>query len=508
MTSVRKVLVADPDLAAVRALTRALRQKGYQVHSARDGARALELAVLRHPDLVLFDRECTMLEASTFIDILRTNPAHRHHPGGGDLQRRRGGRGAARRAGGPAPQALQPRRGPGPHRRPPLPRGAGPERGHRPPGDRRLPGPARASGPAPDPGRQPPHGAGDPAPRERAGRGGPRSMDARRMRGPARRRERRRSSASWPGPRGTSPSSRVRPRRRARIGAIRPTSCCSMPRVRSTRPTGSSPPCPSPTCAGSRSRAPDCGRCRPWRGRSSPGWRRPGRWPSSWIWWRSRTWRCSRRWRCSMARGWSARWTSMPRRPPNRCSPRPSPTRCGPGCSGGAPRRGRWWPRSSSERGTPPWPGRRWAGFPLLAPEGAIPESLGTVAELELAEGLLIHFCALPGRRAGASPLAPVQCRRRRDGAGRALAPDRWPWPASSPTSSTCRFRCWGGPFPTSCAAGAGRPTRRRARRCARCSWPTPVCSPAEGLLRYCASPRASAIPCTRRSSAYSSGLR
>jgi CheY-like chemotaxis protein len=74
MSSVRKVLLADPDLASVRALTRALRQKGYQVYSARDGARALELAVLRHPDLVLFDRGCSMLDARTFVDILRTNP--------------------------------------------------------------------------------------------------------------------------------------------------------------------------------------------------------------------------------------------------------------------------------------------------------------------------------------------------------------------------------------------------------------------------------------------------
>jgi CheY-like chemotaxis protein len=74
MTSVRKLLVADPDVASVRALTQALRQKGYQVYSARDGVRALELAVLRQPDLVLFDRSCTMLEARTFIDILRTNP--------------------------------------------------------------------------------------------------------------------------------------------------------------------------------------------------------------------------------------------------------------------------------------------------------------------------------------------------------------------------------------------------------------------------------------------------
>ena len=74
MTSARKLLLADPDLASVRALTRALRQKGYQVHSARDGARALELAVLRHPDLVLFDHACPVLDARTFVDILRTNP--------------------------------------------------------------------------------------------------------------------------------------------------------------------------------------------------------------------------------------------------------------------------------------------------------------------------------------------------------------------------------------------------------------------------------------------------
>jgi CheY-like chemotaxis protein len=74
VTAIRKVLLADPDLASVRALTRALRQKGCQVYSARDGARALELAVLRHPDLVLFDRGCPVLDARTFVDILRTNP--------------------------------------------------------------------------------------------------------------------------------------------------------------------------------------------------------------------------------------------------------------------------------------------------------------------------------------------------------------------------------------------------------------------------------------------------
>ena len=70
----RKVLIADPDLEAVRALTRALRQKGFQVHYAPDGSRALEVAVLRHPDLVLFDEACRLLDARTFAQILRTNP--------------------------------------------------------------------------------------------------------------------------------------------------------------------------------------------------------------------------------------------------------------------------------------------------------------------------------------------------------------------------------------------------------------------------------------------------
>lgn len=74
MAPSKKILIADPDLEAVRGLTRALRQKGYQVHYAPDGSRALEVAVLRHPDLTLFDEQCKLLEARTFINILKTNP--------------------------------------------------------------------------------------------------------------------------------------------------------------------------------------------------------------------------------------------------------------------------------------------------------------------------------------------------------------------------------------------------------------------------------------------------
>jgi DNA-binding response OmpR family regulator len=74
MPPVRKILIADPDAAVVRALAPALRQRGYQVHAARDGSRALQIAILRFPDLVLFDERCPLLDARTFTRILRTNP--------------------------------------------------------------------------------------------------------------------------------------------------------------------------------------------------------------------------------------------------------------------------------------------------------------------------------------------------------------------------------------------------------------------------------------------------
>jgi DNA-binding response OmpR family regulator len=74
MPPVRKILVADPDPATARALAPPLRQRGYQVHAARDGSRALQVAILRFPDLILFDEACELLDARTFVRILRTNP--------------------------------------------------------------------------------------------------------------------------------------------------------------------------------------------------------------------------------------------------------------------------------------------------------------------------------------------------------------------------------------------------------------------------------------------------
>src|SRR5512147_419776 len=74
MAPVRKILFADPDASTVRVLAPALRQRGYQVHGARDGSRALQIAILRFPDLVIFDEGCPLVDARTFVRILRTNP--------------------------------------------------------------------------------------------------------------------------------------------------------------------------------------------------------------------------------------------------------------------------------------------------------------------------------------------------------------------------------------------------------------------------------------------------
>lgn len=74
MPPVRKILVADADPETVRLLAPPLRQRGYQVHAAHDGSRALQVAILRFPDLILLDDRTPLLDTRTFVRILRTNP--------------------------------------------------------------------------------------------------------------------------------------------------------------------------------------------------------------------------------------------------------------------------------------------------------------------------------------------------------------------------------------------------------------------------------------------------
>lgn len=68
----RVVLIADPDLKTVEGLKATL--KDYELLTATDGSKALELSVLRSPDLILFYRRCPLIAAAQFLRILRSNP--------------------------------------------------------------------------------------------------------------------------------------------------------------------------------------------------------------------------------------------------------------------------------------------------------------------------------------------------------------------------------------------------------------------------------------------------
>jgi CheY-like chemotaxis protein len=76
----RLILIADPDPATARLLAPRLRQEGHTITAVKNGSRALERAILRVPDLVVFDLACGMLDWRTFRRILRANPRTEHVP--------------------------------------------------------------------------------------------------------------------------------------------------------------------------------------------------------------------------------------------------------------------------------------------------------------------------------------------------------------------------------------------------------------------------------------------
>lgn len=69
----RTILIADPNVEVVRSLKSVLKDD-YEVIAVRDGSRALEQAILKYPDLILFERHCPLIGATQFVRILRSNP--------------------------------------------------------------------------------------------------------------------------------------------------------------------------------------------------------------------------------------------------------------------------------------------------------------------------------------------------------------------------------------------------------------------------------------------------
>jgi two-component system alkaline phosphatase synthesis response regulator PhoP len=69
----KKVLLVEDDLAVVRALEKKLKQAGFLVLLAPDGAKGLRLALLEHPDVVLLDIIMPRMDGVTMLKKLRQN---------------------------------------------------------------------------------------------------------------------------------------------------------------------------------------------------------------------------------------------------------------------------------------------------------------------------------------------------------------------------------------------------------------------------------------------------
>jgi len=74
----KKVLVADDEPSIVTALEFMLRQSGYEVMVAHDGAQALQVLASFAPDLVLLDLMMPLVSGYEVCQRMRERPEWRH----------------------------------------------------------------------------------------------------------------------------------------------------------------------------------------------------------------------------------------------------------------------------------------------------------------------------------------------------------------------------------------------------------------------------------------------
>ena len=70
----KKVLVVDDEIHIVHVVTIKLRNNGYEVVSASDGAEAYELACSEKPDIVVTDYQMPVMSGLELIEKLRATP--------------------------------------------------------------------------------------------------------------------------------------------------------------------------------------------------------------------------------------------------------------------------------------------------------------------------------------------------------------------------------------------------------------------------------------------------
>lgn len=73
MMSEGKVLVADDEIHIIHVVAIKLRNNGYEVITAQDGAEAYELACEHKPDIIVSDLQMPIMNGFEFIEKLRAN---------------------------------------------------------------------------------------------------------------------------------------------------------------------------------------------------------------------------------------------------------------------------------------------------------------------------------------------------------------------------------------------------------------------------------------------------
>ncbi|HPC93393.1 MAG TPA: response regulator [Sedimentisphaerales bacterium] len=76
----KKVLIADDEIHIIHVVAIKLRNNGYEVIAANNGAEAYELACRENPDIVVTDYQMPFVTGLELIEKLRKNEATTHIP--------------------------------------------------------------------------------------------------------------------------------------------------------------------------------------------------------------------------------------------------------------------------------------------------------------------------------------------------------------------------------------------------------------------------------------------
>jgi two-component system, OmpR family, alkaline phosphatase synthesis response regulator PhoP len=76
----KKILVVDDEVHIVQVVAIKLRNNGFEVITAENGAEGLELAVQEQPDLIVSDYQMPVMSGLEMIENLRAKPETRNIP--------------------------------------------------------------------------------------------------------------------------------------------------------------------------------------------------------------------------------------------------------------------------------------------------------------------------------------------------------------------------------------------------------------------------------------------